>query len=255
MQARFGNAPRGFLSIRPRPPREQPFRHVGRDRIEGRQDLRALVCDLAQDGVRELVKALGLWIALRLFHREIDGGVTRRAEQQELGCAAQQDQLGAACLTRQRSLQKTAEHRREAPAIAQHCRGQEAREGPIACRQLTLARAGLRGAERLVERLAAPEHVVENIDGHHARFEPRRWWRSRRLALLLVMRAARAGLIRPDGCLRVRFAVAALGRRLRAVAVQVSALNPRGHGRPRARHHSTGQPRATPLASARCDSS
>ena len=136
-----------------------------------REMLRALARDAAQHGIDQPGIARRAPVGLRQPHREIDRGVIRHVEPEDLRRAEQQRGLDPRRVGRQAALEQMPEQMPQRAEPAQHRRDQPAHQGAVAIGQR--GEIGMRGlvVELLVERSSAPQHAVEDVGGDPARRE------------------------------------------------------------------------------------
>ena len=103
-----GDGAGDLLAIGLGPPRQQPWRRIEIDRIEVRDGFLSDPRNAAEHGVDETGEARVAAIALYQPHRQIDGGVMRNVEEQELRCAGDQRTFDLRSIARQTAIKHLA---------------------------------------------------------------------------------------------------------------------------------------------------
>jgi hypothetical protein len=117
------------------------------------------------------------------LHREIDCGMIRHVEPENLRCAKQKGDLDARRVGGASALEIKAEQMAERSQPAEHERDQSAHQRTIAVRKRRKTRVSTRAIELLIERPPAHEYGFEDIGRDPARRKARRL-RRRRGAML-----------------------------------------------------------------------
>ena len=168
-QARVGDAACRIRAVGRTPALPQPIGNVETRAVLGGQQSRPALGDAPQDGVDQLDEAIGAAIAPRDLHGQIDDGVGRHAEAQELGGPGKQNRPQAALVRRQRPLQEGRQHMLQLTLPAQH--GGRHRPGERAVPRLHGGdlRAGGAFRQHLLQGLLVDEHAGDEMHRERAR--------------------------------------------------------------------------------------
>ncbi len=167
------NGVRGLCAVSLRPACEQPLRRIEVERLE-RGDGVAFAREPPQHCVDEAGIAGIAPVRLDEAHREIDGGVVRHVEKQDLRRTDEKRGLDPRRLSRKPAAQAVADQPAQRAQPAQHGRDDAADERPVALRECGETPSGLGPVELLVERPAADEHRFQKLGGDAARCKARR---------------------------------------------------------------------------------
>ena len=157
------NRPRGVVAKGARPARHQPVGRIARGGLG--EDGVAVLRNAAQYGVDQPGIARGAAVGLRQPHGEIDRGVVRHVEPEQLRRADEQDGLGARCVTREALVEEPKQRMAQRAEAAQHGRGQSSHQGAVAIGQRGEAEMRVAPRQLLVEGHAPAQNAVDDVGG------------------------------------------------------------------------------------------
>ena len=177
-RVRRGDGARRGLAVVRDPALHQPVRRVEQHGVERGEAGLAVARELAQHRVDEAGIVRGVVVGLRQPHRQIDGGVVRHVEKQDLRRADQQDVFDL----RRRLRQALFKHGPRADGASVPSRRSTVATMVRTRRAVALGqRAEIALLQLLVERPLLPQHAADDVGGDAARGETgRRLGRRRR---------------------------------------------------------------------------
>ena len=157
------------------PTRHHPRRGVENRLVEARKPLGPFAGHSPQHRIDQARVPRRVPVGLREPHREIDGGVIRNIEKENLRRTEEQRGLDARRLRRRSGIEEEADEMAQRAQPAQYACGQRADQRAVALGEPRKRRTRARGFKLVVERAAAAKHAVENVGGNAARGEA---WRT-----------------------------------------------------------------------------
>ena len=159
MTVRGGNGMCGRRAVMLCPAREQPGRRVENGHVERRKNTRAFACYPPQHGIDQARETHGLPVRLHQPDGQIDRGVIRHIEKENLRGADQQRAFHTRRL-RRAAFEKAPKHVAERAEPAQHDGNQRPGQRAIAILETREVNGPF---DEFVERTAAAQHAVENV--------------------------------------------------------------------------------------------